>query len=263
MRAARRRSRTADPLADPSAVRALCESLRARLPELIPSSEKGLVRFLYAVRHVERRPATNTQRGRPGRWPREELVKAASQLRSLIERETKGRVSLNSFIGQYLPVIDFPSDVTDALVSGQLNLQEAAQLARLTPARLNCSPHSARDSRAELLRSHLAVQGSQTRLRERVKELLGESKQPEVSEGLASVVVKVDELLEVDPSDARHMFWEEMKRLFFAMREIEPEDLDEETMDDFLQAMDGVSNVLYRLEKRRNARQQQAQKLKL
>ena len=41
------------------------------------------------------------------------------------------------------------------------------------------------------------------------------------------------------------MFWEEMKRLFYAMREIEPEDLDDETMDDFLAAMDGVSNVIY------------------
>lgn len=263
MRASRRRSRTTDPLADPEAVRALCESLRTRLPELIPTSEKGLITFLYAVRHVERRPATDTQRGRPGRWPREELVRAAGQLRSLLERETHGRVSLNSFIGQYLPVIEFPPDVTEALVSGQLNLQEAAQLARLTPGRLECSARAARERRSELLRSHLAVQGSQTRLRERVKELLGESKQPEVSEGMASVVVKVDELLEVDPSDARHMFWEEMKRLFFAMREVEPEDLDEETMGDFLQAMDGLSNVLYRLEKRRNLRRQQSQKLKV
>jgi len=263
MRATRRRSRTADPLADPSAVRALCESLRARLPELIPASEKGLIRFLYAVRHVERRPATDTRRGRPGHWPREELVKAAGHIRSLLERETRGRVALNSFIGQYLPLLEFPSDVTDALVSGQLNLQEATQLARLTPERLNCSPRAARERRSELLRSHLAVQGSQTRLRERVKELLGESRHPEVSEGMASVVVKVDELLEVDPSDARHMFWEEMKRLFFAMREVEPEDLDEETMGDFLQAMDGLSNVLYRLEKRRNLRRQQSQKLKV
>ena len=263
MRATRRRSRTLDPLADPAAVRKLCESLRERLPKLIPTSEKQLVLFLYAVRHVERRPATDTHRGRPGRWPREELMKAAGQLRSLLKRETQGRVSLNSFIGQYLPIIEFPSDVTDALVSGQLNLQEAAQLARLTPERLICSARAAREQRAELLRSHLAVQGSQTRLRERVKELLGESRQPEVSEGMASVVVRVDELLEVDPSDARHMFWEEMKRLFFAMREIKPEDLNEETLADFLEAMDGVSKVLNRIEKRRNARTQQIQKLKV
>jgi hypothetical protein len=261
MRAARRRSRTLDPLADPSAIRAVCEKLRERLPDLIPTSEKQLMRFLYAVRHVERRPASDTQRGRPGRWPREELMKAASQLRGLLERETSGRVSVNSFIGQYLPVIQFPSDITDALCSGQINLQEAVQLARLTPDRLNCSSRFARERRAEVLRAHLAVQGSQTRLRARVKELLGESKQPEISEGLTSVVTKVDELLEVDPADTRHMFWEEMKRLFFAMREIEPEDLDEETMDNFLQAMDGVSNVLHRIEKRRQARAQAAKKL--
>lgn len=261
MRATRRRSRTPDPLADPSAVRALCKKLRERLPDLIPTSEKQLIRFLYAVRHVERRPASDTQRGRPGRWPREELMKAASQLRGILERETSGRVSLNSFTGQYLSILEFPSDVTDTLCSGQINLQEAAQLARLTPERLNCSPRSARERRAEVLQSHLAVQGSQTRLRARVKELLGETKQPEISEGLTTVVTKVDELLEVDPADTRHMFWEEMKRLFFAMREIEPEDLDEETMDEFLQAMDGVSNVIYRIEKRRQARTQAAQKL--
>lgn len=58
-------------------------------------------------------------------------------------------------------------------------------------------------------------------------------------------------MLEVAPSDARHMFWEEMKRLFYAMKEIEPEDLDEEIMNDFLGAMDGVSNPLLRVERRR------------
>ena len=51
-----------------------------------------------------------------------------------------------------------------------------------------------------------------------------------------------------------------MKRLFFAMREIKPDDLDEETMNDFLQAMDQVSNVLYRIEKRRQKREEQRQK---
>lgn len=74
-------------------------------------------------------------------------------------------------------------------------------------------------------------------------------------------MTKVDEMLEVDPSDTRHMFWEEMKHLFFAIREIEPEDLDEETMDDFLWTMDGVSNVLHRLEKRRRKRKSQIQAL--
>jgi hypothetical protein len=65
----------------------------------------------------------------------------------------------------------------------------------------------------------------------------------------------VDEMLDVDPSDSRHMFWEEMKRLFFAMRESGPEDVDDETMEDFLKAMDEVSNVLQRIERERKMRE--------
>ena len=63
-------------------------------------------------------------------------------------------------------------------------------------------------------------------------------------------------MLEIDPSDTRHLFWEEMKRLYFTMRDPEEEDLDDELMSDFLTAMDGVSNVLYWLERRRRKRQE-------
>ena len=228
------------------------------MPGVIPNSERQLVRFLYAVRHVERRPATDTRRGRPSRWKREDLVSAASHLRAVLLRETQGRVSLNSFLGQYLLILEFPSDVRDALADGRVNLQEAAQLSRLTPERRACTEAKARRTRREVLQSHVAVQGSQTRLRARVKELLGEvGSSPVSSEGMAAAVAKVDELLEVDPGDSRHMFWEEMKRLFYAMKEIEPEDLDEETMDDFLAAMDGVSNVIVRIERRRQERVRQ------
>lgn len=264
MRAARRRQRTIDPLASPEAVRSICDKLQARLTDIIPTSEKQLVRFLYAVRHVERRPATDTLRGRPARWPRERLTEAASVLRALLERETSGRVSVSSFIGQYLPLLQFPSDVTDALSSGQINLQEAAQLARLTPDRLNCSAQASRARRAELLKQHLAVQGSQTRLRARVKEILGETDAQAISsENMTQVVAHVDELLEIDPQDSRHLFWEEMKRIFYAMREVRLEDLDEDTMDEFMEAMDGVSNVLYRIEKRRKSREVKTEGLEI
>jgi len=232
------------------------------MPDLIPTSEKQLVRFLYAVRHVERRPATDTKRGRPARWPREKLLEAAATLRGLLERETQGRVSLNSFIGQYLPLLEFPTDVAEALSSGQVNLLEASQLARLTPERMSCSAQAARTRRVELLKHHLAVQGSQTRLRARVKELLGETDAQAVSsENMSQIVGHVDELLEIDPQDARHLFWEEMKRIFYAMREVRLEDLDEEAMEEFMAAMDGVSNVLYRIEKRRKSREVKIEKL--
>ena len=80
----------------------------------------------------------------------------------------------------------------------------------------------------------------------------------EITSGqMTAVVGRVDEMLEIDPSDTRHLFWEEMKRLFFAMRDTEPEDLDDEMMGEFLSAMDGISNVLYRIEKRRQERHKQ------
>lgn len=190
------------------------------------------------------------------------LLEAAATLRGLLERETQGRVSLNSFIGQYLPLLEFPADVVEALSSGQVNLQEATQLTRLTPERMCCSAQAARAHRLELLKQHLAVQGSQTRLRACVKELLGETDTQAVSsENMSQIVGHVDELLEIDPQDARHLFWEEMKRIFYAMREVRLEDLGEETMEEFMAAMDGVSNVLYHIEKRRQARAQRPRKL--
>lgn len=65
MRATRRRTRKPDPLASPEAIHAICKQLRDRLPDIIPASDKQLLRLLYAVRHVERRPATDTLRGGP------------------------------------------------------------------------------------------------------------------------------------------------------------------------------------------------------
>jgi hypothetical protein len=260
MRATRRRRRKPDPLARPEAVRAVCEELRARMPGVIPNSERELVRFLYAVRHVERRPATDTKRGRPSRWRREDLVSAATHLRSILGRETSGRVSVNSFLGQYLLILDFPAEVREALSAGRVNLQEAAQLSRLTAERMEITPSKAKSIRAELIRAHLLARGSQNSLRARVKEILGEIVTVSSRE-MAGVLQKVDELLEIDSSDKRHLFYEEMKRFFYAMREIEPEDVDDESLDEFMAAADQLSNAIYKIELKRRQREKDARKL--
>jgi hypothetical protein len=261
MRNTLRRQRTLDPLASPTAVREICNRLRERMPDVIPNKEEELLRFLYAVRHVERRPTTDPRRGRPGRWTRLDLISAAGYLRAILERETRGRVSLSSFIGQYLQVLLFPADILEALGKGDINLSEAAYLARLSAKQLGCSPSEALIQRRDILQSHLAMQGSQTRLRARVNDILsGPSTSEVISEGLASAVVMTDELLEIDAQDTRHMFWEEMKRIFFAMRTIKPEDIDDETMDEFAVAIDQISSVLHRIEKRRRKREELSQK---
>lgn len=262
MRANRRRQRTTNPLAAPDAVRQVCQRLHERLPVLIPKSDRDLHRFFYAVRHVERRPATDTRRGRPSRWSREDLITAAGVLRAILERETSGRVSLSSFIAQYLPVLHFPADVTDPLSSGEINLQEAAQLARLTAERLGCTPAQARSTRREVLQAHSKMRGSQNALRARVKEIFGETVKVSTAE-MTQVVAKVDELLEIDPADQRHFFYEEMKRLFYAMREVEPEDVDEDSLERFMAVADEMSNILYSIELKRRQREKKTQKLAL
>lgn len=260
MRATRRRQRTIDSLASSDAVRRICDLIRERLPNLIFRSEKELLHFFYAVRHVERRPATDTKRGRPGRWSREDLMKAASVLRDILARETGGRVSLSSFVAQYLSILHFPADTSNALSSGDINLHEASLLARLTAERLGCSTAKAKSIRSEVLRAHTTALGSQNGLRARVKEILGEASTVS-SENMTAIVQKVDELLEIDPSDKRHIFYEEMKRLFYAMREIKPEDVDEETLERFMTAADELSNVIYSIELKRRHRARMSHKL--
>ncbi|MDQ3652729.1 MAG: hypothetical protein M3458_21115, partial [Acidobacteriota bacterium] len=57
-KATRRRQRSPDPLATPAAVRRICVDLRQTMPAVIPANEGALLRFLYAVRHIERHPVT-------------------------------------------------------------------------------------------------------------------------------------------------------------------------------------------------------------
>jgi len=220
------------------------------------------LRFLYAVRHVERHPATDTRRGRPSRWRREDLLRVAGELRAVLQSETSGRVSLASFTGQYLPLLNFPADVVEALSSGRINLQEAAQLARLTPERLDTTPNGASKLRREIVHSHFAMKGSQNALRARVHEILGETTGVSSAE-MTVAVQKVDELLEIDPADKRHFFYEEMKRFFYAMRQIEPEDVDDAGLEAFMRAADELSNVLYGFELRRRQREKGVRKFQI
>lgn len=249
-------------LAAPTAIRDICERLTRRLPFPIPKSEKELFRLLYAIGHVERRPATDTKRGRPGRWTREQMTEAASILRGVLDRETQGRVSVKSFVSQYLHILRFPADVLDALSDGRINLQEAIQLNRISPSRLGCTSREAARLRLEILDAHLALQGSQTGLRARVKEMLGETKEPEITtQAMIEAVGVADELLEVNPADSRHLFWEQMKDIFFAMREVKPEDLDDELLEEFTAAMDQTSAILYKIKRKKIEREQQTNKV--
>jgi len=73
-----------------------------------------------------------------------------------------------------LPVLNYPPDVIDAMENGEVTRQEAAQLARLTPERLDVKPKKALAIRQEVLSNHTKMQGSQAQLRRRMAELVGD-----------------------------------------------------------------------------------------
>jgi hypothetical protein len=253
--AMRRRVREADPLASVSAINRVIEELRERCPDLIPVSERGLLRLMNAVRHIERHPTGGARSGRPGRFPREKLLEVARHLKAVLAKRHRDRISPSTFIGFCLPILRYPPDVIEALEKGEINRLEASQLARLLPEKLGVKPNKALAIRQEVLANHLRLQGSQTGLRRRVAALLGDETLV-TSENLAASVHQVDDLLTVEEGDRRHLFYEQMKEFFFAMREIKPEEMDDQTLEEILEASDQLMGAIYKI---RHKRKQQAE----
>lgn len=257
MKATRRRTRRPDPLASAAAVEAVLDSLRASLPALIPRSHKNLSSLLNSVRGLYVRQPSETKRGRPARYNREELLRVDSALRDILARET--RISVRSFVGHYLPILDLQRDVREALERGDLNLFEAHQLARLTSKKLGGTDAEARSRRRRLLEAHLLAQGSGTLLRQRVKEALGELREPDPIETEVMAVSKADELLEADPLDASHLFFEELRMISRALREIGPEEVTDEDLAEIMPAVDQITLTLQKIARRKE--REQAKKL--
>ncbi|HEY0171459.1 MAG TPA: hypothetical protein VGB98_10585 [Pyrinomonadaceae bacterium] len=253
MKASRRRGRRIDPLATGEGVRRVLADLRARLPDLARLSGRDLSSLLNSVRGLYVRPESNSKRGRPPRYTREYLLGVDAALRGILSRETN--ISVRSFVGQYLPILDLPADVREALERGEINLAEAHQLARLKSKRLGGSEAEARSLRKRLLEAHLLAQGSGTLLRRRVKEVLGESSEPDPTETEVLAVGKADELLEADPLDASHLFFEELRMISRGLREIGPEEVTDDDLSEIMPALDQITLTLQKIARRRERMQ--------
>lgn len=204
------------------------------------------------------RPTGFSKRGRPGHFPREKLLAVSLHLKAILAKQVQERISPSTFIGFCLPILNYPTDVIEALEKGEINRLEAAQIARLTPARLTVTPKKALAIRREALSNHLKMQGSQTQLRRRVAELLGDETLL-TSENLAASVHQVDDMLMVEEDDRRHLFYEQMKEFFFAMRDIQPEEIDDPTLEEILAASDQLMGVLHKIRLKRK-QQSEAEK---
>lgn len=165
-----------------------------------------------------------------------------------MECETTSHISLASFVDHYLRLLDFPADVLAALSSGEINLFEAAQLSRTSAERLGSTSSQARHTRADLLATHLHTKESGPRLHQRVNELLRAS----VNEAGDDEAIETELNLEdFDPYDPTHLFWDQIKQLGFALRDIWREDVTDEEIDELLRLNEPVLTVLARIQRRK------------
>jgi hypothetical protein len=172
----------------------------------------------------------------------------ATRLGDILERETSSHISLASFVDHYLRLLEFPSDVIEALDNEKINLFEAAQLARITPLRLGITPSQAKRIRADLLSTHLQTNESGPQLRHRVNELLRAA----TNEARASESADLElDLEDFDPYDPTHLFWDQIKQLGFALRGIRREDVMDQEIDELLKASEPILTILARIQRRK------------
>ena len=250
MRRQDKRSREA-PIAPPSEVREILAELHGRHPLLFPSDEAELRQLLNAVRHFESRDEIISRKGRPGRWDRETLRQASNHVKAELERRYN-RLSIGTFVSFCLPTLDYPSDIVNALEAGEINRQEAALLARLTAERMQLSKKQAAAKRREVIRAHIDSDKSQNSLRDRVREILGESAVITSVTSVAEVMTavdKVDQFLAVFPDDLRGPFFDGFKDVFIAMREFGPDDLTLADIEELMVGLDLISNTIHKIKR--------------
>jgi hypothetical protein len=239
------------PLRTAPGIAALFEKLRSLIfPNGI--SREEFKKFLYAVQNVERRSAKDVKSGRPPRFERSLLLSAAAQIRSVLDEETGGRVSLLYFIANCLPALDYPTDVQTALDANKINLDEARSLARINLKNLGergaataagGAKRKPVEIRRELLDSHLKRGGTQKELRQRVNDRINTTPKAQasvVSYQISVMDAAVDVHLEMNESDTDHLLWEEIKALVFLAREIDTGAIGDEMLEEILKDLDAL-----------------------
>jgi phosphoenolpyruvate carboxylase len=68
-------------------------------------------------------------------------------------------------------------------------------------------------------------------------------------------VGKADELLEADPLDASHLFFEELRMISRALREVGPEEVTDEDLEEIMPAVDQITLTLQKIARRKEREQ--------
>lgn len=120
-----------------------------------------------------------------------------------------------------------------------------------TGERLRTTTSQAKRTRAEILASHLQTKASGSRLRQRVNELLRSSASEAGDGSEGDVAAELEDLEDFDPYDSTHLFWEQLKQLGFAFREIRREDVTDEEVEELLKASEPILTILSRIQRRK------------
>jgi hypothetical protein len=96
----------------------------------------------------------------------------------------------------------------------------------------------------QILEAHLPAQGSGTLLCARVREALGEMREPDPTETEGMAVGKADELLEADPLYASHLSFEELRMISRALRQVGPGGVTDDDLSEIMPAVDQITLTL-------------------
>lgn len=88
-------------------------------------------------------------------------------------------------------------------------------------------------------------------MRVRVKEALGELHEPDPTETEVVAMGKADELPEADPLDSSHLFFEEMRMISRALREIGTAEITDEDLSEIMPAVDQITLTLQKIARRK------------
>ena len=252
----KRRARQSDPLSNPAKVldilRLLAEHLKMEVVD-----EAHLIKLAFALQHFRKYSLKTLRTGRRGRFDRSLLHKASGLLEEILVRETASRISVSRFLSRYVPLVQLPIDLYQALEKELITVEEAHLLARLSAKNLKGDKTRASRLRADLLAQHVKYGFSQTKLRVRVRETLGESIVPttgEMSAGIQMEVNEIDSLLEINPYDTTHLLFEEIKNLVYLVREVDEADLDEGLAEEILDCVGACQFSLHKAINRKTNR---------
>lgn len=224
----------------------------------IAADPKGIAdeefkRLLYAIQYAERHPAKESKSGRRARFDATFLFNSSLKIKSVLQNETGGRISLLRFVTTYLSIPNYPLDIQKALDDYKINLEEARVLARINRSTLGeAVKRKPSEIRKEIIDSHLKRQGTQIELKRRVDERLNTTPKKQAANVAANVALidsNFDELLEFNEFDTEHLLWEEIKGLVYLMREVDSSLINDETTEQILGDLDSIKLKLLKFRK--------------